>query len=534
MNAPAIRHETQSLAWDHVLPMTVCLVYLIIAVCVGRSYVVGPFHGATDFYGMYAPDAKHIANGEFPKENTFNGPGYPLVLSAMTAFTGDHFLSGKLISACSASLSGLVAYYLFRALFGFRTAILALPIMLVAKEYTLFSNAPGTDLIFLLLCLTTIFTVIGAELGVWQKTILAGILAGLAYLTRYNGVFLPATIVTGIVIFNCFGLPFLKRLRVATAHIVSFLVTTSPWLWLNYVHHGSPLYNTNYLNMATEFYGYDVYGYGLGEAAKVFKGFGDVVSHDPKGFVLHYLVNIAVTIKNTILSGEFLLPPIGLMAVAATPLVLTKLRRREIWVFLLSVLVYMLLMSFNHWESRYLFYVMVCYTGLASYLLITIADWISDNGWLSRRMTHIGVFGVCLIAVYISVTISIKNIDSHIKSQPYEFIEASEYLKSVSANGLSIMAQKPHLSFMVNGVDVSIPKVKSIDELHESLKKSPADYLVYDRIALKRRPDLKMLAEPVNTIPWLKPVYSDLQRSLVIYRIEMENAGQSGPLAPTQ
>ena len=531
MNDPDIHHENRSITWEHLLPITVCLVYLVIAVWVGGDYIVGSF-GNSDFYSMYASDAKRIANGEFPK-NTFNGPGYPLLLSAITALSGDHFVSGKWISAFSASLSGLVAYYLFRALFGFRTAIVALPLMLVAGEYALFSIEPGTDLIFLLLSLTTIFTITCAELGLWQKAILAGLLAGLAYLTRYNGIFLPVTIVTGIVMFNCFELPFRKRLQVTAAHMVSFLVVTSPWLWLNYVNHGSPLYNTNYLNMATIMYGYKVNWDGVSEAATVFKGFGDVVFHDPKVFILHYMGNIARTITRS-LSGNFILFPIGLMAVAATPLVLIKLRQREVWVLLLSLLLYLLVMSFNHWEDRYFFYVMVCYIGLASYLLVTTADRISGNGWLSRRMTHAGVLCVGLAAFYVSAMTSIKNIDRHIKDQPYELIRASEYLKSVSTGTLRIVARKPHLAFLVNGKNVFFPQVKSIDELHESLKNLSADYLVYDRSALELRPELKMLAEPVKTIPRLKPVYSDLQRPLVIYRIEMKNTVQVGPPRPAQ
>jgi 4-amino-4-deoxy-L-arabinose transferase-like glycosyltransferase len=531
MNVPDIYNGKRSTTWDHLLPIMVCLVYLIIALYVGKDYVIGAYDNS-DFYGFYAADAKRIANGEFP-ENTFNGPGYPLVLSAITALSGDHFISGKWIAAFSASLSGLAAYYLLRALFGFRTAILALAIILVTGEYALNSIDPGTDLIFLLLCLTTIFTITCAELGIWQKTILAGILAGFAYLTRYNGIFLPATIVTGILMFNCFGLPLLKRLQVTAAHLVGFLVTTSPWLWLNYVHHGSPLYSTNYLNMAVEFYGYKKGWDGVTQAAMVFKGFGDVVFHDPKGFALHYLGNIAKRLI-TSLSGKLILVPIGLMAIAATPLVLIKLHQRELWLFLLSVLSYILVMSFAHWEDRYYLYVMVCYMGLASYLLITTADWISDKGWLSPRMTHIGVLCVGITVFYISAMTSIKNINQYIKNQPYELIGASEYLNGLSANGMRIMARKPNLSFMANGKWVFFPQVKSMDELHESLKRLPADYLVYDRIAVELRPELKMLAEPVNTIPWLKPVYSDLQRSLVIYRIEMENAGQAGPLSPAQ
>lgn len=33
-----------------------------------------------------------------------------------------------------------------------------------------------------------------------------------------------------------------------------FFLVSLPWLIANGRHHGSPLYNTNYLNLATEFY----------------------------------------------------------------------------------------------------------------------------------------------------------------------------------------------------------------------------------------------------------------------------------------
>ncbi len=531
MNIRHTQNETRSVSWDHLFPITVCLVYLVMALYVGRDYVVGSYENS-DFYSMYAPDAKRIAKGQFP-ENTFNGPGYPLVLSAVTAITGDYFVSGKWISAFSASLTGLSAYYLFRRLFGFRTAILAASIMLVAGEYALYSIEPGTDLMFLLLCVTTLFTITCASLGLWQKVILAGMLAGLATLTRYNGVFLPTTIVTGIVVFNCFGQPFLRRLQVAAAHLAGFLVVISPWLWLNYAHRGTLLSSTNYLNMAVEFYGYQNSWEGFTQASTVFKSFGDVLFHDPKRFVLHYLANIAKSIKGS-LSGEFLLVPIGLMAVVAIPLALIKLRQREIWVFLLSLFLYLLLMSFNVWETRYYLYVLVCYVGLASYLLIATADWISDKGWLSCEMTKVGVLCIGLTIVSISALTSLRNIHRYITDQPYELFGASEYLKGVSGSGVRIVARKPHLSFMVDGKSVFFPMVKSLEELHESLKKSPADYLVYDTMALRRRPELNMLAEPVNTIPWLQPVYSDLQRSLVLYRIEMESTGQAGPLPPAR
>ena len=75
MNVPDILNRKRSIIWDHVLPIMVCLAYLVIAVREGRNYVVGSYGVSTDFYGGYALDAKYIVNGEFP-EGTYNGPGY--------------------------------------------------------------------------------------------------------------------------------------------------------------------------------------------------------------------------------------------------------------------------------------------------------------------------------------------------------------------------------------------------------------------------------------------------------------------------
>lgn len=521
MNLPGRRFsKANPLIWDHALPILLCLIYLVVVLYLGRPYSIGGYNNS-DFYSRYAPDADRIAGGHFP-EDTFGGPGYPVLLMAISGLTGDHFISGKWISAIAASLCGLVAFYLLRGLFGYWTAILALPIIFVSGRFSELSIDPGTDIPFLLLCLMVIFIFTRNQIGDWPKAALTGVIGGLAYLTRYNGVFLPATCLMGIVVLNSFEAPLLRRLKIAALHMLCFLATISPWLWLNYKHRGSPIYNTNYLNIATEFYGYKFNQDGITLAANTFHSFGDVLMYNPKHFLFHYVINIAKTFQKT-LSGGLVFEPIGILAIAAIPFVTINRCRKDVALFLLSAVIYFLLMCLNHWESRYYFYLMVCYVGLACHLVVSGADWSIRKGVLSQRTAQVIVLCIGLLLFSMSAISAVTGIQRLIREQPFEIFRASEYLKSVSAKGDRIMARKPHLAYLSHREQVFFPTVKSINELHDALKKSPADYLIYDRVALEVRPELKMLAEPVNTISWLRPVYSDLPRSLVIYQVDMAN-----------
>lgn len=513
MSARALSNLQQMVPW------VACLAFLFITIYSGYPYEVGSYDNS-DFFSMYAPDAERIAKGNFP-ENTFNGPGYPLLLAAVSALTHDYFIAGKWIAAFAGALSGLTAFFLFRNLFGYRAAVFALLILLVSGEFVRYSIDPGTDLVFLFLCLGSLFVFVHPQIGFWQKAIITGIIGGSAYLTRYNGVFLPATFVTAIVLLNSLDLNIKRRLQLSAVHALSFLATISPWLWLNYKHHGSPLYNTNYLNMATEFYGYKPDWDGVTLAAASFHNFGDVILHSPKAFLLHYLSNIA-TIFGKSLSGEFIVLPLGLLAVAAIPLAILKGQRKEVSLLLLSMLLYFLVMCFNHWEGRYYFFVMSCYIGLASYLIVSVSDVLVRKMRLPLRLIHAGVVCIGITFFYISALHSAKDVSRLISTQPRELLDASNYLRSTAAPGSRVMARKPHLSYLSGATQVFFPPVKSFEELRHILHKTPADYLLYDRIALALRPELKVLSKPTNAVPWLTPVYSDPTGLLVIYQVRLD------------
>ena len=183
-----------------------------------------------------------------------SGPGYPLVLALISAVTGDLFGAGKWLSVVSAALAGLLAFILFSRLFGYWVGIGSQLLLLVITRLPIFALNATTDLFFLLLCLASLVVFTSEKLSLKWRVGLTAALVGFTYLTRYNGVFLLVTCLIGLLLLNVFEQSWKSRLKLAGLFTGIFILVVSPWLLANYQHRGSPFYNTNYLNIATQFY----------------------------------------------------------------------------------------------------------------------------------------------------------------------------------------------------------------------------------------------------------------------------------------
>ena len=502
---------------DYGLPLAICVAYFLTMSFYGQSYVLANYDNS-DFYSRYVPDALRIARGVVP-EDTFVGPGYATLLMFVAGLVPDDLAAGKWIAITTASLCGLLAFYLFKRLFGYRAALLSLPIVLVSGDFAVCAIDPGTDMPFLLFCIATLLLFTDNRMQPNSRAALAGAFAALAYLTRYNGLFLPATFVVALVLLNAFDQPIRQRIKSAAIHLLSFVAVASPWLYLNYINHGSALYNTNYLNMATESYGYRTDWDGVVAVKQLFHGFGDVVMHDPKHFATHYAVNLIDSLRNS-LTTKLAMPPIGVLAWAGAVWALFQRPwNKDVIVLLLSVAAYFGIMAFGHWEDRYYLYVMVCYVGLAGYFAVASFDWLCERFTIDRAVAFTVVAGAALLVFAVSARDARKDIKRLLATQPVELIPASERLKSMSPSGATIMARKPHLAYLTGSRATFFPQVQSLDELEVAAKEAHADFLLYDKTTLALRPNVAMLADPDNHIAWLSPVYSDRSRSLVLYRV---------------
>ena len=511
------------------LPLLLCLVYFGVLAYVGRSHPFGTYATETDFYHLFAPDAERIATGRFP-ENPYQGPGYPALLALVTKLTGDLFTSGKWISITSATLVALLTFLLCSRLFGYWVGVGAALVVMVSGEFPQFAINATTDVFFLLLCLAALVIFTSEQMTVRWRVSLTAAVAALAYLTRYNGLFLLAACLFGIVALNLFERDWRGRLGLATLFVAVFLLTASPWLYANYKHRGSPFYNTNYLNIATEFYPELAGGRTNQDATRglsdKFHSFGDVLRYDPRRMVRQYPVNLYESLVESI-TTDLVSPWVGWMAIMGFALALIERRSKAVLLLLVAGAIYFLLMGLSHWETRYYFFIMVIYAGLAVYAAFRLLELARARGLLKHPAYVMAPAALVAVMWAASFAQSRKDVAHFLASHPTEVLSACDYLKREHVSGARILTRKPHLPFICHQEWVFFPQVKSLDELRAWLRSHPVDYIMISSVELSRRRELMPLKDPKTAPPWLKAVWVSSHPNYVLYTPQVsQSAGQ--------
>lgn len=510
---------------SEIIAALICLLYFAFLIYFSRQHPFGTYATETDFYHLYAPDALRIAAGQFPL-NSFQGPGYPVLLSFVNKFTGDLFVAGKWISIISAVMCVWLMFALFKQLFGEWVGVGAALLSTTVIEFPEFSLQATTDIFFLLLCLVALVIFTGAYFSLRMRLIFAAFFTGVAYLTRYNGVFLLACFVFAILVMNFFEKVWRERIILTIVFVVAFFFTIMPWLIANAQHNGSPFYNTNYLNMATLFYPEladgEVTQDGTRKAAEMFHSFGEVLTYQPVQAIKHYFINL-VSIFRRSYSGGLVSSWLGLLGILGTILAFVDRGTKPKRLLLLAMAVYFLLMGLNHWEARYFFFIGVCYAGLASYLVNRFAELASEIKLFSldSPVFRYVIAGVLLAVVWtISVIPTNASFGNFLQAHPHEIPAAANFLHSTNAapHSLKIVARKPHLPFMANQDWVFFPQVKSLDELKTWLEKNPVDYIAIGKRELKSRKELAPLGDPKTAPDWLQAAWSNDDPKFILYK----------------
>ena len=505
------------------LPFLLCAAHLMTLAFLARQHPFGNYATETDFYHYYAPDAERIAAGQFP-QNTFQGPGYPAVVAVLGKLTGvDLFTAAKWLSVVCAVLCGWLVFVLFARLFGFWVGLSAQLIAVVSGEFPQFSINAATDVFFLFVCLAVLVTFTTERLSARWRTLLTGALTGAAYVVRYNGLFLLAACLLGIVMLNLFEQSWRERIKSAALFFVMFLVAASPWLAANYKHRGSPLYNTNYLNIATEFYPELVKGETNQDATRAlesrFRSFGDVLRYDPARLAKQYPVNLYESLRQSV-TGNLVAQLVGWLALLGVSLSFIGRRSKPAMLVLIAGGIYLLLMALNHWETRYYFFVMVLYAGFAVFAAERWLALMRAQGWLQAKA--FAAIPVVLVVVMFAASLSAsrKDVKEFLEAQPMEVAGARDFVLGLNAapNSLRIVARKPHLAYLSRQEWVFFPQVKSLDELRVWLETNRVDYIAIGKREIKERKELKPLGDPKKAPDWLQPVWRYEPTNFILYQ----------------
>lgn len=168
----------------------------------------------------------------------FRGPAYPLLLGAVYAVSGDSITAGRLLGALLGAAIVALLYLLAKRVWGRRVGLLAAALAAVFPPLVLLSRELLSESLFIALELSAILCVLefrrSGRMPRWS--VAAGVLCGLAILTRPNGFVLTVPIVLGLWTLR-------PRLRwsALTAPLTSLLcagLVVAPWVIRDAVEFG--------------------------------------------------------------------------------------------------------------------------------------------------------------------------------------------------------------------------------------------------------------------------------------------------------
>jgi len=171
-------------------------------------------------------------------------PIYVYVVALFFRIFGSSFWTMKLVNVTFGSLLVIPVFYLTKALFGRRKAIVASVISFLYPLLIIGSIVPG-DKIFDAFIVASVFCFLVQDAKL-KHVLLSGIFCGLAFLVRYDlgGALFASTFIFYSLGAHFEGQPFKKRLVTVGIFVIAFAFAIFPWLIRNYIVFGYSLVMT--------------------------------------------------------------------------------------------------------------------------------------------------------------------------------------------------------------------------------------------------------------------------------------------------
>jgi 4-amino-4-deoxy-L-arabinose transferase-like glycosyltransferase len=180
------------------------------------------------------PDSYYVADRG---PSALRAPGYPYFLGAIYAVSGDSVAAGRVANAILGALAVLLLYLIVKRIWGRRIALVAAVLAALFPPLVLLSRDLLSESLFVALELGTVLCVLEFRRSrALRWAVLAGLLGGLAALTRNPGPALAIPVIVGLWVFR----PRLSW-RAAAAPMLALLcmaLTVLPWTVRNAIDFG--------------------------------------------------------------------------------------------------------------------------------------------------------------------------------------------------------------------------------------------------------------------------------------------------------
>lgn len=461
-----------------------------------------------DFFSSYVPHAETFLNGNFVID-VYRGPLYIFFLAGIKSLTGNYLTAGIIISSLSAGTFLYFTYSLLSFIFTKKAAFTAVILTAINPFFMVYSYAPGTDMLFIALCAISVRSFLSDNKNRNVKIALSGLFASLAFLTRYNAVFLLS--IPLIILFVKGLFPVIKtRVKTAFIFIVVFLVTAAPWGIYTFTVKGEPFYNENYRNIAISLGTKEDINWETewNRNSKKYDSVTDIIAKEPDKLAETLTANLlfhsykSFATLNSFYTGIFAL--MGLIFIR-----MRKVTVGQLAYGLICISFFVLLLPVFY-DSRFFLFLLPLFSVLACMGV----NRISGYSGRSRGIIYAALFCFGLVAS-VSYNSHIIGGQQEIKNMGKVFMSSGlPYSK-----GMIVSSRMPHISYELNLNWKVLPAGKSLNNTLKELAKKGVDYIYFSRREFNERKPLRSLIDPLNAPPGLEPVvYLDEDRA-VLYKI---------------
>jgi len=407
------------------------------------SFPVGDIGVETDFYGELAVAAQKLQAGEFSVLNyPYKGPAYSFFLTGLhsiTQFFGANWYdSGVLLNILSAGIGLVIVYRLILRFRGTIEAVTGVVLLSLVYEFFFHTHKGSSDLLFFTLYLGSIFFLLRDDLG-FRHLAGSALLAGLAFLTRYNGLILPVS--TVVVLMSIWPSKSLWKQRLIRSlfYLSVFSAVVAPWYAANIAETGKWTSTHNLENIFVE----EFWVPGQASDAVLTESptsLMAVLRQDPAQFLVKFLANIPGHLSNDLMTT--LAWPLGALSLLGLLFIVIKIRDRRLTVFLVLEAIYFLAMCLVYHQPRFLFPLLPAYMLGASTLL-----W----SWRLDGVRKVLPLVILMAVLSWQIMIIVSGEKYYSERSPGWVVQTAATLKNhfpqETPNKPHLLARKPHLAF---------------------------------------------------------------------------------------
>ena len=489
--------------------------------------------------------------GENYNMGVFFPPGYPLFIGLLNLMVKDLFVSAKLISLISSTITIFLSYLVGKELYNKESGLFAAFVYALYPVILIVSVDAYSDALFFCFLLLSIYLfLISLKKDNYFMSALIGISLAATYLTRPEGQFL--LLLPLLQVFGVFsGKPFFNRkylLKVALIFLIFGIIISPYMLFLkNYTGKFSPTGKANIsillgeLSEDKEYHEvvnapdnlYDRAAFSLTDDKTQLKGWNrkenlslkDYIFKDPVTFAKRYQKNVLREVKTL---NKLLIPIILPLFFAFFNRNLFKNRIRLIFLIfpLFFFLMYPLFIIIEKQTLLIVVFLIFFSCGGFPNARQAVSDLISYYGLGQNRVLQLLERNIKYLMVIVLVLSSLSYLkySSFDKvARPVEHERAGLYLKEnvpAAYEELNIMSAKPYVNYYCDAKFTMLPYANSADVINFA-KLYNVDYIVIDKRFLGKWDSYNELIEMDKHSNDIELVYEDKSGELIrVFRVE--------------